>query len=102
MKHWIQAALAAAVIGAAVPAQAETISVTLQLPETHYLAKNWEDFGKIISEKSGGDLNIQLFPSAQLFKDNQVPEAVGSGAITAGSASLSRYAGAVPAVTWLG
>lgn len=99
MKHWIQAALAAAVIGAAVPAQAETISVTLQLPETHYLAKNWEDFGKIISEKSGGDLNIQLFPSAQLFKDNQVPEAVGSGAITAGSASLSRYAGAVPAVT---
>ena len=59
MKHWIQAALAAAVIGAAVPAQAETISVTLQLPETHYLAKNWEDFGKIISEKSGGDRIVE-------------------------------------------
>ncbi|MTI42969.1 C4-dicarboxylate-binding protein DctP [Roseibium hamelinense] len=76
----------------------ETIKVTLQLPENHYLAQNWRDFGDIVSQKTVGDLKVQLFPSAELFKDNQVPSAVGTGAVEAGSASLVQYAAAVPAV----
>ena len=75
-----------------------TISVTSQLPETHPVSQNWIDFGKLIEEKSDGDLSIQLFPSAQLFKDKEVPEAVGSGAISAGSTFIGRFAGSVPAV----
>lgn len=75
-----------------------TIKVTLQLPETHSLGKNWLAFKEIIEKESGGDLQLQLFPSAQLYKDKQVPEAVGSGAIEAGSAFLGRFAGSVPAV----
>lgn len=78
--------------------QATTITVTSQLPETHPVSQNWIDFGKLISEKSNGDLSIQLFPSAQLFKDKEVPEAVGSGAINAGSTFIGRFAGSVPAV----
>ncbi len=74
------------------------IRVTLQLPETHSLGQNWLAFKKIIEEKSNGELELQLFPSAQLYKDKQVPEAVGSGAIEAGSAFLGRFAGSVPAV----
>jgi len=82
-----------------VAAQAETtIRVTLQLPEKHALGQNWLAFKKIVEEKSGGDLKVQLFPSAQLYKDKQVPEAVGSGAVEAGSAFLGRFAGTVPAV----
>ncbi len=77
---------------------AETIRVTLQLPEKHSLGKNWNAFKEIIKEKSKGELNVQLFPSAQLFKDKEVPEAVGSGAVEAGSAFLGRFAGSVPAV----
>jgi C4-dicarboxylate-binding protein DctP len=75
-----------------------TIRVTLQLPETHSLGKNWLAFKDIIEKESKGDLKLQLFPSAQLFKDKQVPEAVGSGAVEAGSAFLGRFAGSVPAV----
>ncbi len=75
-----------------------TIRVTLQLPETHSLGQNWKDFANIIEEKSDGELKVQLFPSAQLFKDKEVPGAVGSGAVEAGSAFLGRFAGAVPAV----
>jgi len=75
-----------------------TMRVTLQLPQKHSLGQNWLAFKKIVEEKSGGDLKIQLFPSAQLYKDKQVPEAVGSGAIEAGSAFLGRFAGSVPAV----
>ena len=75
-----------------------TIRVTLQLPETHSLGQNWQDFANIIEEQSGGELKVQLFPSAQLFKDKEVPGAVGSGAVEAGSAFLGRFAGSVSAV----
>ena len=75
-----------------------TIRVTLQLPETHSLGQNWQDFASIIEDKSGGELKVQLFPSAQLFKDKEVPGAVGSGAVEAGSAFLGRFAGSVSAV----
>ena len=79
--------------------QAETIiRVTLQLPKTHSLGENWLNFKTIIEERSGGELQLQLFDSAQLFKDKEVPEAVGSGAIEAGSAFIGRFTGAVPAV----
>lgn len=77
---------------------ATTIRVTLQLPETHSLGQNWLAFKDIIEKQSNGDLELQLFPSAQLYKDKQVPEAVGSGAVEAGSAFMGRFAGSVPAV----
>lgn len=100
MKRLFAAAAVAGLMAAApVDARAETtIRVTLQLPETHSLGQNWLEFKKIIEEKSGGELKLQLFPSAQLFKDKQVPQAVGSGAVEAGSSFLGRFAGAVPAV----
>ncbi len=86
-------------LGTAFAVQAQTtIKVTLQLPATHSLGKNWLAFKEIIERESGGDLKLQLFPSAQLYKDKQVPEAVGSGAVEAGSAFLGRFAGSVPAV----
>lgn len=76
----------------------KTIRVTLQLPEKDSLGKNWNEFKKIVEKESNGSLKVLLFPSAQLFKEDQVPEAVGSGAIEAGSAFLGRFVGAVPAV----
>ncbi len=100
MKRLIIGAVSAAAIvltSAAAMAQT-TIRVTLQLPETHSLGQNWNAFKEIVEEKSGGELELLLFPAAQLYKDKQVPEAVGSGAIEAGSTFLGRFAGAVPAV----
>ena len=100
MKRWILGAVAAAALMAA-PVQSfaeTTIRVTLQLPEKHSLGQNWLAFKKIVEEKSGGDLQIQLFPSAQLFKDKEVPGAVGSGAVEAGSVFIGRFAGSVPTV----
>ncbi len=91
------ASLLCALLTSAVQA-ATIIRVTLQLPETHSLGQNWLAFKDIIEKESGGELELQLFPSAQLYKDKQVPEAVGSGAVEAGSAFLGRFAGAVPAV----
>lgn len=89
---------AAAVTLSSFAATAETtIKVTLQLPIKHSLGQNWLAFKNIVEKESGGELKVQIFPSAQLYKDKQVPEAVGSGAIEAGSAFLGRFTGAVPA-----
>ena len=98
-KFFIGALGAGAIMLAGAVAQAQTvIRVTLQLPETHALGQNWMSFKQKIEERSGGSLTLQLFPSAQLFKDKEVPGAVGSGAVEAGSAYLGRFTGSVPAV----
>ncbi|MEO1024355.1 MAG: TRAP transporter substrate-binding protein DctP [Pseudomonadota bacterium] len=99
MKHTVLGVIAAlAFTLAGTAASAETLRVTLQLQDTHPIGQNWLEFIDIVEEKSGGDLDVQLFPSAQLFKDKEVPGAVGSGAVDAGSAFIGRYAGSVPAV----
>ncbi len=100
MKHWILAAATALTIGfgASTGSAGTTLRVTMQLPESDPLSQNWLEFGRLVEQRSGGEIRVQLFASSQLFKDDEVPEAVGSGAIDAGSASLVRYAGAVPAV----
>lgn len=98
-KKLAAAAVALAMITVATAATAATtIKVTLQLPIKHSLGQNWLAFKKIVEAESGGDLKVQIFPSAQLYKDKQVPKAVGSGAIEAGSAFLGRFTGSVPAV----
>ena len=93
----MSAAAAGAIVLSASTASAETIRVTLQLPETHPLGVNLNAWKSCVEGKTS-DLEIQIFPSAQLYKDKQVPEAVGSGAIEMGTASLTRFAGTVPAV----
>ncbi|RMF09467.1 MAG: C4-dicarboxylate ABC transporter, partial [Alphaproteobacteria bacterium] len=100
MKRLMIGALAGLALAASttLAAAETTIRVTLQLPEKHSLGQNWLAFKKIVEAESGGELKVQLFPSAQLYKDKQVPEAVGSGAIEAGSSFLGRFAGSVPAV----
>ena len=75
-----------------------TLRVTLQLPLKHHLGQNMLEFKKEVEAKSGGDLKIEIFPSAQLYKDKEVPQAVSSGAIEMGIASLTRFAGTAPAV----
>ena len=96
-KMILSTAAAGAVLLAAGTVSAETIRVTLQLPQTHPLGVNLDAWKSCVETKTS-DLDIQIFPSAQLYKDKQVPEAVGSGAIEMGSASLTRFAGSVPAV----
>lgn len=89
-------ALAAAL---AVPAQAETtLRITLQLPLKAHLGQNLLMFKEEVEKESKGDIKVEIYDSAQLYKDKEVPQAVGSGAIEMGVASLTRYVGEIPAV----
>ncbi|GAB5376980.1 MAG: TRAP transporter substrate-binding protein [Acuticoccus sp.] len=98
--RWGAAALIAAATGFASPVVAEdvTLRITLQLPLKSHLGQNLVLFKDKVEELSGGEIEVEIYDSAQLYRDKDVPEAVGSGQIEMGVASLTRYVGEIPAV----
>mgnify|MGYP001276352175 FL=1 len=95
---WVPAVAAAITLTSTLAVAETTIRVTLQLPAKHSIGANWMAFKKIVEAESKGELKLQIFAAAQLYKDKETPQAVGSGAVEAGSVFLGRFAGSVPAV----
>ncbi len=98
MRRLATAALAAGLVWAGSAAAETTLRITLQLPIKSHLGQNLLQFEKEVEAASGGDIQVEIYPSAQLYKDKEVPQAVSSGAIEMGVASLTRFAGTIPAV----
>lgn len=84
----------------ATPAMAAdtTLRISLQLPLKSHLGQNLLLFKEEVEKNSDGGIEVQIFDSAQLYKDKEVPQAVGAGAIEMGVASLTRFVGDIPAV----
>lgn len=90
---WISAMASAQV------AAAETVlRITLQLPITAPLGQNLVAFQEHVEAASDGEIRVEIYPSAQLFTDKEVPTAVATGQIEMGVSSLARFAGTIPAV----
>lgn len=87
-------------LGTAVPGFAADVTarISLQLPLKSHLGQNLALFKSEVEANSNGEIAVEIYDSAQLYKDKEVPAAVGSGAIEMGVASLTRYVGDVPAV----
>jgi C4-dicarboxylate-binding protein DctP len=101
MKRLLGIAMAAAVMvtASAVSWAADTtLRISLQLPLKSHLGQNLVMFKEEVEKASEGKVEVQIYDSAQLYKDKEVPQAVGSGAIEMGVASLTRFVGDVPAV----
>jgi len=75
-----------------------TLRISLQLPLKSHLGQNLVMFEEEVEKNSDGAIDVEIYDSAQLYKDKEVPAAVGSGALEMGVASLTRYVGDVPAV----
>ncbi|MEO1293563.1 MAG: TRAP transporter substrate-binding protein DctP, partial [Pseudomonadota bacterium] len=92
--------VAAAASFAALPALAAdvTLRISLQLPLKSHLGQNLALFKEEVEKNSGGSIAVEIYDSATLYKDKEVPAAVGAGAIEMGVASLTRYVGDIPAV----
>ena len=81
------------------PAQAaDKMRISLQLPLKSHLGQNLLVFEKEVEARTKGAIDVEIYDSAQLYKDKEVPAAVGSGSIEAGVASLTRYVGDAPVV----
>ncbi len=92
------AALALALGASPAMAAKTTLRITLQLPMKSHVAQNLVFFKNEVEKASNGDIAVEIYDSAQLYKDKEVPQAVGSGAIEMGSTPLTRFVGDIPAV----
>ncbi|WP_337998018.1 TRAP transporter substrate-binding protein DctP [Oleispirillum naphthae] len=86
-------ALTAADAGAAT-----VLRLTSQMPAKHHVGQNLLAFKAEVEKESKGDLKIEIYPASQLYKDEETPQAVSTGAVDMGSVSLAQFAGTVPAV----
>ncbi len=75
-----------------------TLRISLQLPLKSHLGQNLLLFKEEVESASSNAIKVEIYDSAQLYKDKEVPQAVGSGAIEMGVASLTRFVGDIPAV----
>ncbi|MEO1468213.1 MAG: TRAP transporter substrate-binding protein DctP [Pseudomonadota bacterium] len=91
-------ALAMAIGAQTAHAAETTLRISLQLPLKSHLGQNLELFKSEVETASGGEIAVEIYDSAQLYKDKEVPAAVGAGSIEMGVASLTRYVGDIPAV----
>ena len=96
-KVLIGAATGLALTASAVVAQ-EKMRISLQLPLKSHLGQNLLLFEQEVESRTEGAIDVEIYDSATLYKDKEVPAAVGSGAIEAGVASLTRYVGDAPVV----
>ena len=98
--RWIAVVVAGAMAVISQPAAAERVlRLTLQLPMTNVLGQNVSAFKEIVERESGGEIEVEIHPSAELYKDKDVPQAVSSGAIEMGVAPITRFSHLKPAVS---
>ena len=78
------------------------LRITLQLPITNHLGTNLVAFKEIVERETNNRFEIEIFDKAQLYRDNQVIEAVSGGKIEMGVVALNQYRDTVPAVDIFG
>ncbi|SHF61880.1 C4-dicarboxylate-binding protein DctP [Modicisalibacter ilicicola DSM 19980] len=80
------------------PALAErTLRLSSQIPENHPIGENLSFFKEKVEEISDGEIQVQIYPSAQLYKGSEIPQAVASGSIDMGLVLIDEYSGTLPA-----
>lgn len=67
--------------GNAAPA---TIRFSSGAPENHFLTKQYIEWANLIEKNSKGDIKVQVYHSAQLFRDNEVIKAIQTGGLESG------------------
>jgi C4-dicarboxylate-binding protein DctP len=65
--------------------QAQTvIRFSTAMPAHHFLTKQVIEWAKLVEQNSGGELKVQIFDSAQLYKDPELPMAIQTGGVDGG------------------
>lgn len=87
---------------AAAPAKPQEQKVTLKLAaglaQSHPLVKACENLKAKTAEKSGGTVEIAIYPAGQLFNDKNMNDALMSGGIDICLNTVGRWASIIPAM----
>jgi len=66
------------------------------LPSQHYVAAAQEEWAARVTERTAGQVKFEVYPSAQLYNDRDLVQALASGAVEAGGLYSYILAPAVP------
>jgi len=102
-QHFIRALSVAALVSVSLFASSQalaerTLRLSLQVNTKHPVGANIVFFKNQVEKASNGNLKIELYDSAQLYKGSEIPQAVASGAVDMGLVLIDEYAGTLPAV----
>ncbi|WP_374717284.1 TRAP transporter substrate-binding protein [Geobacillus thermodenitrificans] len=75
-----------------------TIRLAYNLPQDHHISVGIENFAKTVTEKSGGNAKIQVYPAGQLLSDKEMNQAILTGGVEMGVNSSTLWASTVPAM----
>ncbi|MBI5967000.1 MAG: TRAP transporter substrate-binding protein DctP, partial [Deltaproteobacteria bacterium] len=73
-----------------------TLRFTDQHPPKHFLAQLAFRLAEAVGKRSGGRLKIQVYPSAQLYQDREVIEAVRNMSVEIGNVNIGQWASVYP------
>ncbi|MFN3145646.1 MAG: TRAP transporter substrate-binding protein DctP [Paracoccaceae bacterium] len=92
------AAAAALAMAAAAPVQAQEVPfrITLNTGPNHVRNIALESFVATLAERTEGRLDVQVFPSSQLFKGPDVPKALAQGGVEMGVPIILYLSSVVP------
>jgi len=65
-------------------AEPVTIRFSSSMPPHNFMTKQCMEWAKLVAQNSDGELNVQIFDSAQLYKDNELIKAIQTGAVDSG------------------
>jgi C4-dicarboxylate-binding protein DctP len=69
-----------------------TMKFSVSMPPANFMTKQVNEWAKLVEQNSGGELKVQVFDSAQLYKDPDLAKAIMTGAVEGGLLA-SVYAG---------
>ncbi len=75
---------------------AEQMRISIETNPTHVRNRNTEAFIARVNERLGGRVTPQLFPSAQLFRDRDIPRGLRQGAVEMGQPGWWNLDGVAP------
>ncbi len=89
-------AVAALIAGSALAADPVPFRISLNTGPNHVRNISLEKFITTLTERTAGRLDVQLYPSAQLFKGPDVPKVLAQGALEMGVPIISYVSSIVP------
>ena len=73
-----------------------TIRLAYNLPQDHHISIGVENFAKEITEKSGGNVQVEVYPAGQLLDDKDMNDSLLSGGVEMGVNSSTIWSSTVP------
>jgi C4-dicarboxylate-binding protein DctP len=72
------------------------LRISHQLPDNHHIGLNVKEFKSLVEQKTGGKVEVEVYPAAQAFKPKEIIKAVVTGGIEAGVSTNFQWAGMLP------